>query len=88
MTGVKKYERSRKTVETAINEQKKKELESALADFEALLITEQVKKKEKEFIKTAHIEVQKLQISESIFFFGSAFPMFFNMKIPKFTNTL
>ncbi len=50
----------------AISDQKRKELESALSDFEALLITDQVKSKEKIFLKQAHTEEVKLQTSEGM----------------------
>ncbi len=67
MSGTRKYTRSRKKIEQAIDRKNRPALESALEEFQELLLTETVKRKEKEFLIIANEEKVYLTALEGIF---------------------
>ncbi len=70
LRGGKKYEKRKRRVNNAIEKKDRPELEDALADFEALLVTETVKTKETAFIvkiveqKEILIETESMRLQE------------------------
>ncbi len=59
-----KYENSRKRLEVAIESGQRPELESALDDFEAMLVTEEMRKREKIILDRASVELINIEKRE------------------------
>ncbi len=61
-----KYQDSRKKLEAALEKGQRKEMDSALADFEALLENEDMRRKEKPLLDRATLEIKNIDKREGI----------------------